>query len=92
MSFLAILLEEHDVAPGRCAEMAGIVVRISRPGEPVIRHLVPFCARDLASFATDANTRVGEEANLDAILHVGVLSLIRALDALANHRSNELME
>src|ERR1700731_393800 len=66
--------------------MAGVVVGISRPGEAVIRHLVPFLACDLASFATDANTRVGKESNFDTILHVRMLSLIRALDSFADHR------
>jgi hypothetical protein len=83
--FLSILLEKHDVAPGRCTEVAGVVVGISRPGESIIRNLVPFFARDLASFAADANARVGEEADLDAILHVGMLPLIRALDSFADH-------
>jgi hypothetical protein len=86
VSFWSILLEEHDVSPGRCAEVAGVVVRISRPRESVIRHLVPFLACDLASFAADANAWVGEEANLDVILHVGMFSLIRALDPFADHR------
>ena len=88
ISFLSILLEEHDVAPGRCAEVTGVVVRISGPRESVIRHLVPFFARDLASFAADANTRVGEKSNFDAILDVGVLALIRALDSFADHRES----
>src|SRR5205085_4929656 len=65
--------------------MAGVVVGISRPDEPIIRNLVPFFACDLAGFATDANTRVGEEADLDVILHVGMLPLIRALDSFADH-------
>src|ERR1700682_1898779 len=30
---LSILLEEHDVAPGRCAEEAVVVVGLSRPDE-----------------------------------------------------------
>jgi hypothetical protein len=66
--------------------MAGVVIRISRPRESVIRHLVPFFARDLASFAPDANTGIGEETDFDAVLHVRMLSLVRALDAFANHR------
>jgi hypothetical protein len=71
--------------PGRCAKVAGVVVRISRPGEPVIRHLVPFFARDLAGFAADANTRIGEKSHFDVIAHVGMLSLIRALDSFSDH-------
>jgi hypothetical protein len=65
--------------------MASVVVRISRPRKTVIRYLVPFFARDLASLAADANTRVSEKTNLDAILHVGMLPLIRALDSFADH-------
>jgi hypothetical protein len=86
ISFLSILLEKHNVPPRRCAEVAGVVVGISRPGESVIRNVVPFFARDLASFATDANTRVGEEPDFDTILHVRMFSLIRALDSFADHR------
>src|SRR6266481_2040241 len=86
VSFLSILLEEHDVSPGRCAEMTGVVVRISRPGEAVVRHLVPFFARDFASLAANANARVGEESHFDVVLHVGMLPLIRALEAFADHR------
>src|SRR2546429_3767252 len=73
------------MSPGRRAERAGVIVRISRPREAVVRHLVPFFARDLASFAADANTRVGEKSHLDVIAHVGVLPLIRALDPFADH-------
>ena len=73
--------------PGRCAEVAGVVVRISRPGEPVIRYLVPFFARDLASFAADANSRVRKKSDLDVIVHVGMFALIRALDSFADHKS-----
>ena len=65
--------------------MAGVIVRISRPREPVVRHLIPFFTRDFASFAADANARIGEETNLDVILHIGVLPLIRALDSFADH-------
>jgi len=73
------------MAPGRCAKVASVVVRISRPREPVVRHLVPFFARDLASFAADANTRVGKKSHFDVIVHVGVFPLIRALDSFADH-------
>src|SRR5438067_2387243 len=66
--------------------MAGVIIRISRPSEAVIGYLVPFFARDFASLTADANARIGEESNLDAILHEGVLPLIRALEAFANHR------
>jgi len=83
---LSILLNEHDVPPSRGAEMAGIVVRIARPGKAVIGHLIPLFARDLARFAADAHRRVGEETNLDILLHVIVAALIRALNAFADHR------
>ena len=65
--------------------MAGVVVGISRPRESIIRHLIPFFARDFASFAADANRRIGEEANLNAITHVRVPTLVRALDSFADH-------
>jgi hypothetical protein len=66
--------------------MAGVIVRISRPREPVVRHLIPFFTRDFASFAANANGRVGKEANLDVIVHVRVLPLICALESFADHR------
>src|ERR1043166_2054064 len=87
ISFLSILLYEHHVSPGRCAQMAGVVVGISRPDEPIVRNFVPFLASDLASFAADAHRRVGEETDLDAILDVGILPLIGAVNAFADHRS-----
>ena len=52
--------------------MAGVVVGISRPSEAVIRHVVPFLARDFASLAADANGRVGKKSYFDVIAHVGV--------------------
>src|SRR6266576_1663781 len=88
ISFFSILLEEHHVPPGRCAKMAGVVVGISRPRESVIRHLIPFFARDFASFAADANTRVGEETNLDVIFYEGVSALIGALNSFADHNAS----
>ena len=86
VSFLSILLEKHDVAPCGCAKMAGVVVGISRPGEAVIGHLVPFLARDLASLAADANGRVGKKSYFEVIAHEGVLPLIRTVSAFADHR------
>jgi hypothetical protein len=85
-SFFPVLFQKHDVAPGRRAEVAGVVVGISRPGEAVIRHLVPFLARDLTRLAADANGRVGKKSYFDVIAHVGVLPLIRAMSAFADHR------
>ena len=87
VSFLSILFEKHDVTPGRRAEVAGVVVRISRPREAVIRDLVPFFAGDFTCFATDSNARVGEEAHLDVILHIGMFSLIGAFNSFADHNS-----
>ena len=65
----------------------GVVVRISRPRETVIRHLVSFFARDFATFLADVqNGGVGKEANLEVILHEGMSLLVGALDSFADHR------
>src|SRR4029077_7254437 len=85
-SFFPVLFQKHDVAPGRRAEMTGIVVRISRPNEAVIRYMVPFLAGDFTSLTSDANGRVGKKSHFDVIAHVGMLPLIRTLNAFANHR------
>src|SRR5438876_8642783 len=85
VSFLPILLEKHDMAPRRCAKVSGVVVRISRPRETVIRHVIPFFARDFASFAADANGRVGEEADLYFLLYEIVMALVGAFRAFADH-------
>ena len=66
--------------------MPGVVVGISRPRKAVIRHLVPFFARDLARFATNAYSRIGEEADFDVFLHVIVSPLVRAVSAFADHK------
>jgi hypothetical protein len=86
ISFRAVLFQKHDMSPGRRAERAGVIVRISRPREAVIRHLIPFFARDLASFAADANSRIGQEPHFYVILHEGMSSLVRALQSFADHR------
>ncbi len=65
--------------------MTGVVVGISGPGEAVVRHLVPFLARHLARFAADADARVGEETDLDIVLHERVPALITAQNAFADH-------
>ena len=67
--------------------MAGVVVGISRPNEAIVRHLVPFFARDFARFATDAHSRISEETNLNIVLHISVPALIRAVCAFADHDS-----
>src|SRR4029077_14905633 len=85
VSFLSILLEKHDMSPCRRAEVAGVVVGISRPRESIVGNLVPFFASDFTCFATDANTRVGKEPNLDVILHAGMFPLIGALNSFADH-------
>ena len=74
--------------PGRRAEVARVIVRISRPREPVVRDLVPFFARDLASFTADTNARIGKEADFNMILYIGMSSLVRALDSFADHRES----
>src|SRR6266478_2941117 len=71
--------------PRRCTEPSGVVIRISRPNEPVVRDLVPFFARDFASLATDANGRVSKETDLDIFLHVIMPALIGALCAFTDH-------
>src|SRR5438132_409176 len=86
ISFCAVLFQKHYMAPRRCAEMAGVVVRISGPNIAVIRHLVPFFARDFASLTSNANSRIGKKSHFDVIAHVGVLPLIRTLNAFADHR------
>ncbi len=73
------------MAPRRCTKVAGVVVGISRPREAVIRHVVPFFARDLASLAPDANSRVGEKSHFDVILYEEMSSLVGAFSAFADH-------
>src|SRR3954451_21998279 len=57
------LLDERDVAPGVRAEPARVVHRPARVHEPVLGHMVPLLAGDLARLAADADARVGEEAD-----------------------------
>ena len=73
------------MAPRRCAKVASVVVRISRPRETVIRHMIPFFARDFASFAANANGRVSEEADLYFFLYEIVMALVSAFSAFADH-------
>ena len=84
-SFLPVLFNKHHVPPGGRAEVSRVVVRVSRPNEAVVRHLVPFLARDLARFAADAHGWVSEEADLHMFLHVIVAALVRAVCAFADH-------
>ena len=84
-SFLSILFDKHHVTPRGCAQVAGVVIRISRPNEAVVGHVVPLFARNFARFATNADRRIGEESNLNFVPHVRVLALIRTVGAFANH-------
>src|SRR6266581_2091233 len=85
ISFLSILLKKHDMAPRRCAKVASVVVRISRPRETVIRHMIPFFARDFAGFAANANGRISKEADLYFFLYEIVMALVSAFSAFADH-------
>src|SRR3954465_2791625 len=73
------------MAPCRRAKMSGVVVGISRPRESIIRHVIPFFARDFASFAADANGRVGEEADLHFLLYEIVAALVGAFCGFPDH-------
>ena len=86
ISFLTIFFDKHHVPPGGSAEVAGVVVRITRPCETIVRHLVPFLARDLARFATDTHGWISEETNLHIFLHVIVAALVGALCSFTDHR------
>ena len=85
ISLLSILLQKHDMAPRRRAKVASVVVGISRPNIAVIRHVIPFFARDFASFAANANGRVSEEADLYFFLYKIVMALVGAFCAFADH-------
>src|SRR6266496_4210911 len=85
ISLLSILLKKHHVPPGRRAKVASVIVRISGPNIAVIRHLIPFFARDFASFAANANGRVSEEADLYFLLYKIVMALVGAFCAFADH-------
>jgi hypothetical protein len=82
---LSILFEKQNVTPRRCPEVTGVIVRISQPSEAVIRHLIPFFACYLASFASDADSRISEKADFNIILHVRMPALICTLDSFADH-------
>jgi hypothetical protein len=72
--------------------MARVVIGIAGPNITVVGHLVPFLARDLARFTTDADSRVGEKSNRRTFLDVGMTSLIRAVRAFANHQEKKNLE
>src|SRR5947208_15211075 len=65
--------------------MPGVVIGISQPRKSVIRHFVPFFACDLAGFATNTLSRIGEETDFDIFLQVVVPTLVCALFSFANH-------
>ena len=56
------------------------------------RVVVPFLACDLACFATDAHSWIGEEPYLNVIAHVGVAALICAVCAFADHGTIGVVE
>src|SRR5207247_2072189 len=85
VSFLPVLFQKHHVAPRGGTKVTGVVVGIPRPGESVVGHMIPLFACDFACFAPDANTRIGEESNLDVIFHEGMPALIGALNSFADH-------
>ena len=57
------------MTPGGSAEVSGVIVGVSSPAKPVVRHLVPFLAGDFAGFATNADRGIGEKADLDTFLY-----------------------
>jgi hypothetical protein len=73
------------MTPRGSAEMSGVVVGISVPRKTVVRHFVPFFARDFAGLAADAYGRIGEKTHFDIFLNVIVPALIRALNSFSNH-------
>src|SRR5438874_12331290 len=85
ISLLSILFQKHYMAPRRRAKVACVIVGISRPNIAVIRHVIPFFARDFASFAANANGRVSEEADLYFFLYKIVMALVGAFCAFADH-------
>jgi len=65
--------------------VTGVIVRISQPGETVVRHVVPFLARYLAGFAADAYSRISEKSDFNIIVHVRMPALICTLSSFADH-------
>jgi hypothetical protein len=86
ITFRPVLFQKHYMTPRGCPEVTGVIVGISRPGESVIGNVVPFFARHFASFAANANGRVGEETNLYVFLDVIVPALICTLRSVTDHR------
>src|SRR5947207_6896712 len=87
VSFLPVLFQKHHVAPRGGTKVTGVVVGIPRPGESVVGYMIPLFACDFACFAPDANTRIGEESNLDVIFHEGMPALIGALNSFSDHNA-----
>ena len=67
--------------------MAGVVVGIARPNKAVLRHVIPFFARDFASLSADAHSWISEETNLNVVANVRMPALIRAVCAFADHEN-----
>ena len=81
------MFEKQNVPPRRRAKLSGVVVRISRPNEAVIGHVVPFFARDFAGLATDAHSRISKEPNLNIGVNVRMPALVRTVCAFADHEN-----
>lgn len=60
------ILDKLHVTPGGVADGLSVVVREAAPVVAVFGNAVPFLARDLASFAADAQRGIGEEAGVRA--------------------------
>src|SRR5580765_7599283 len=86
-AFLPILFDKHHMPPRGRAKVTGVVVRISRPGEPVVWYVVPFFTCHLAGLAADAHGRIGEESNLNVVAHVRMPTLIRTVCAFSDHEN-----
>lgn len=58
------VLDKLHMTPGGVADGFSVVVREAAPVVAVFGNAVPFLARDLASFAADAQRGIGEEAGV----------------------------
>src|SRR5262249_30680270 len=56
------LLDELHMSPGRGGKLAGVIVAVAGPVEPVRGELIPLFTRNLARLAADADRGVGVEA------------------------------
>ena len=78
--------------PRGSAEVPRVIVGVSRPRKPVVRHVVPFFAGDLTRFATNAYCGIGEETDFDIFLYVIMPVLVCAVRSFANHGCAGAME